>query len=338
MVGGSSSRVTEKLDPALLGHVASLARATQLHGACMFEFRQRGSESILLEVNARFWGSLPLAIQAGADFPAMLHDLLVHDKAPANLRYRAGVRLDDLSAEYYRIQAKVHAAPARLGKLAAFASELPAALPSLVSGRSFDSYALDDPQPFRHERRQVSASFGRGIVKRLPPPLLRRSARAKRRIRQLWTAHPGGARLLVVGERNVSRSAFAELLLRAKLGTEVSSASIVAAEGKQPHPNVVAAAAELGVDLAGHRSRPLDLVELRASDAVLVFDYQSIDAVNQTGIAVPILKLPDLVDLAEIPEPADEDAGQVRQAFARIRDAVTVVAAEVTATQRGVSG
>ena len=36
----------------------------------------------LLEINGRFWGSLPLAIFAGVDFPRMLVELLLYDRVP----------------------------------------------------------------------------------------------------------------------------------------------------------------------------------------------------------------------------------------------------------------
>ena len=43
----------------------------------MVEFRKKGSEPpVLIEVNGRFWHSLPLACYAGADFPALLAGMI----------------------------------------------------------------------------------------------------------------------------------------------------------------------------------------------------------------------------------------------------------------------
>ena len=46
-------------------------------GVAMLEFRKNfdKNESVLIEINGRFWGSLPLAVAAGADFPYYLYQL-----------------------------------------------------------------------------------------------------------------------------------------------------------------------------------------------------------------------------------------------------------------------
>ena len=60
----------------------------------MFEFRWRPAtgEWILLETNARFWGSSPLPLSLGVDFPRYLYDLLVHGRRYAAVEYKAGIR------------------------------------------------------------------------------------------------------------------------------------------------------------------------------------------------------------------------------------------------------
>ena len=67
-------------------------------GVAMAEFRVDPASGrwALLEINARFWGSLPLAIASGADFPFQLYQLLVegiHEFDPA---YRIGIRSRNL--------------------------------------------------------------------------------------------------------------------------------------------------------------------------------------------------------------------------------------------------
>jgi predicted ATP-grasp superfamily ATP-dependent carboligase len=93
--GGSSSyRVSEQLNPALYDACAKICRHTGLTGVCMFEFRWRPAtqEWILLETNARFWGSSPLPLSLGVDFPRYLFDLLVHDRRHARVQYPSGIR------------------------------------------------------------------------------------------------------------------------------------------------------------------------------------------------------------------------------------------------------
>jgi predicted ATP-grasp superfamily ATP-dependent carboligase len=63
------------------------------HGVSMAEFKVRhDGEPYLLEVNARFWATLQLAVDAGVDFPWLLHELAVGRTPMPIDSYRAGVR------------------------------------------------------------------------------------------------------------------------------------------------------------------------------------------------------------------------------------------------------
>lgn len=67
---GSSLRSSAALDPRLLGPAERLLTDMEWHGPAMVEFRDDGVHAPnLMEVNGRFWGSLQLAVSAGADFP-----------------------------------------------------------------------------------------------------------------------------------------------------------------------------------------------------------------------------------------------------------------------------
>jgi predicted ATP-grasp superfamily ATP-dependent carboligase len=67
---GSSLRRSSSLLPRLRDAADRLIRAMEWHGPAMVEFRDDGvTEPCLMEVNGRFWGSLELAVAAGADFP-----------------------------------------------------------------------------------------------------------------------------------------------------------------------------------------------------------------------------------------------------------------------------
>lgn len=97
--GGSSSyRVSEPLNPELLRACERVCTALQLTGVCMFEFRvdPGTGDWILIETNARFWGSMSLPLSLGIDFPNLLHDLLVNGEAHPSRSYRTGVRSRNL--------------------------------------------------------------------------------------------------------------------------------------------------------------------------------------------------------------------------------------------------
>jgi predicted ATP-grasp superfamily ATP-dependent carboligase len=70
--GGASVYRESVADDALADAGRRVLDALDWHGPAMVEFRKdaRDGEYVLLEVNPRFWGSLPLAVAAGVDFPA----------------------------------------------------------------------------------------------------------------------------------------------------------------------------------------------------------------------------------------------------------------------------
>ena len=80
---------TEALDAA-----SRLISINGWHGVAMIEFKWDEVENCpkLIEVNARFWGSLNLAIQAGVDFPFLLYRLALGEIVEGPLDYRIGLR------------------------------------------------------------------------------------------------------------------------------------------------------------------------------------------------------------------------------------------------------
>lgn len=167
--GGSSVRAAERTDSALLRDVEALARATSLSGVAMFEFRRnsRRGRHVLIEVNPRFWGSLPLAVAAGADFPAALWDMTIGRPADCAATIRAGMVRRNMTGEFDRLAAEMETASSLTGKSrAAFAT---AAFLAAIPRRSrFDSWAADDPEPYLAERSQLIGRLAGAAGKRLP--------------------------------------------------------------------------------------------------------------------------------------------------------------------------
>lgn len=167
--GPSTRRVTEPLDPQLLAWVRDLAAVAGLDGVAMFEFRRdpASGEHVLLEVNPRFWGSLPLAIEAGIDFPALLYAARFGSPPAPAFDYRVGCARTDLIGEYCRLSNRFEGARSSLARWAAALGALTHA-PRLLGARHFDSWAADDPEPFHAERRQLLAKAREAIRRRLP--------------------------------------------------------------------------------------------------------------------------------------------------------------------------
>ena len=328
--GPSTRRVTERLTPRLLAWTRDLVRAAGLTGVAMFEYRWNPAEDayVLLEVNPRFWGSLPLALDAGADFPAMLHGLHRGQAPEPRFDYPPGRTKFDLWGEYCRLRDAVDAAGSAPRRVALAAAAL-AQLRHLLRPAAFDSWAEDDPEPFFGERAAVIERLREAAAKRVPQLAALRVAKVRARLRRLFGDRAKPVRLIVVGNANVCRSAFAEKLLRKCLpGAEIVSAGTLPAEDRLPPPEAVAAAADFGVDLSGHRSRSLAQADLLEATAVIVFDHETARQLRSIAPEVVplVVRLPDLTDARDISDAVD---GGLARDFRRISDSVRALAGEL---------
>lgn len=90
---GSALRISVHPDPEIRRASLSLLQALNWHGVAMVEFRKAERQPpIFMEVNGRFWNSLPLACYAGVDFPALLAHMIEHGDVQPTANYRLGVR------------------------------------------------------------------------------------------------------------------------------------------------------------------------------------------------------------------------------------------------------
>lgn len=338
--GGSTYRVSAPLDPELLTEVAALARASSLHGVAMFEFRKdmATQRAILLEVNARFWGSLPLAIAAGIDFPAQLYELLVHDRKPPRVEYRIGQYARSLGNDAYRLVRELGdrtvPLPVRLGRAG---GEIATGLGrNLLSRERLDSFAADDLRPWRAEWSEIGTWIAGGAIRRMP--LLPRIAAARRRraFRQRLRAKPGESRrVLVLCLGNICRSPFAALLLQRELQAtrpdiEVASAGFIPREGRPSPPTAIGQAAAFGVDLSHHRSRFADDDAVTAAHALLIFDGNNLAELDRRGLPTDsrVVFLGDFGEpMGDIEDPYGGTAAVFQTTYARIVQAVNAAVA-----------
>jgi hypothetical protein len=110
---GSSLRRAAPLDERLRLPAERLLNELGWHGPAMVEFRDDGSASpVLIEVNGRFWGSLQLAIAAGADFPRWWIDLVLGRAVQGPTDFRPGVTVRWLWGDVKRFLYIVGGAPA----------------------------------------------------------------------------------------------------------------------------------------------------------------------------------------------------------------------------------
>lgn len=161
--GGSSLRVSEALDPAMLAACRRIVADTGLTGLAMFEFRaDRASGAwILVEVNARPWGSMPLPVALGVDFPFYLYELLVHGREVGQVAYPENVRGRNFLINAYDIL--VRSSDGSLGSVARAA--LAAGdftlqpLRWLAGAEKSDTFVVDDLRPAFRELAAAPAAL-----------------------------------------------------------------------------------------------------------------------------------------------------------------------------------
>jgi predicted ATP-grasp superfamily ATP-dependent carboligase len=130
------------------------------HGVAMVEFKVASDGTpYLIEVNARFWGSLQLAIDAGVDFPYLLYRMAIGETLATAPRYRIGVRsrwlLGDLDHLYLTFKDRDRTAPrSRWRTVLQF-------LRFFERQTRYEVNRLDDWRPFLVELKQYGrAAFG----------------------------------------------------------------------------------------------------------------------------------------------------------------------------------
>jgi predicted ATP-grasp superfamily ATP-dependent carboligase len=92
VTGGPSTICVSVDEPRLTGYAAALIRELGWTGVAMVEFK-KDDDFRLMEVNPRFWGSLPLATRAGVNLPALLCRHAMGEDIGVPPRAAAGVRL-----------------------------------------------------------------------------------------------------------------------------------------------------------------------------------------------------------------------------------------------------
>jgi protein-tyrosine-phosphatase len=277
--GGSSYRRGVPISPELIDAALRLVGALDYTGVAMVEFKRDHATGrwVLLEVNARFWGSLPLAIASGADFPLALFQLLVEGATEFAQSYRVG-----LCARNLRADAAWHLANLRADRSDPTINSRPwprvarETCASVLGGRErIDTFTRDDPAPGLVEAGQLLRAGGRRARAAAMATARARGAAGDRgRLEAAARSELARARrLLFVCKGNIGRSPFAAGLARRALGdgVEVASAGFLP-DGRRSPTDAVAAAAAWGIDLSVHRSRVVSAALVRRSDAIFVFD------------------------------------------------------------------
>lgn len=129
--GPSALAVTVEPDHDLIDRSRALLAGCGYWGLAELQYLRGASGPSLIDVNTRFYGSLPLALRAGVNFPALWHAVAGGRRPAAPAGYRVGVSFRWVEADL---------SEAARGRLAPLAQRGP-------RPRSGAFWALDDPVP-----------------------------------------------------------------------------------------------------------------------------------------------------------------------------------------------
>jgi protein-tyrosine-phosphatase/predicted ATP-grasp superfamily ATP-dependent carboligase len=282
LAGSSYYRKSMPLDAGRVDAVARMVAATQYTGLAMFEFKLNVHTAtwVLLEVNARPWGSLPLPVAWGVDFPYRLFQLLcVNQKTPA-VPYPIGRYNRNLIADIWQMRTLVAQLKLQPLKLSAVLVRWLVGFGRLLLLREkHDVLVLDDPAPAWTEIKQF-------VSQRMPKAASVSSAFGQKNEALVKLMSRKVGHLLFVCQGNICRSPYAEAKARsvfksAGLNLTVDSAGMLPRNRRPSPPAAIAAAGQCGIDLSAHLSQCADQALISAADVVVVFDDINVASFKQ---------------------------------------------------------
>ncbi len=276
--GGSSFRVSTELEPVLLDAATRLIREIRWTGVAMVEFKWNPAtrEYCLMEINGRFWGSLPLAVAAGADFPTMQAELSLTGELGDYPAYRRGVYCRNLPSDVMWHEMVFRSQNDKITQVPSFGRVLKDLSKVFSPKHHFDTQCLSDPLPGLIEIKRLFANYGLRLRDTLAENLFTVSQRLLWRNGTVRERLRESKRVLFICYGNINRSALAHSLMTARLpatcNLDVLSAGFHTEEQRPADPRMAQVAAANGADLTQSRSRLVDKRLLTESDIIFVME------------------------------------------------------------------
>ena len=214
--GGSTYRKSTPLNLKLLNCTEKLISALKWTGVAMAEFKYNKStdEFALIEINGRFWGSLPLAVAAGMDFPYYLYEFLVEGRKQFDRSYKIGIYCRNLRADFGWFRQNLVTRPSKYNNALPLWELLPEVFNIMTMRERSDTFVSDDLRPgfkeigfiFRKIRNKLHRIFLKCWLA-LPQAKNLQQKRIRRRSKRARIS------ICFVCKGNICRSPFAEFYL-----------------------------------------------------------------------------------------------------------------------------
>lgn len=291
--GGSSYRRSTPLDERMLSCSQKMLSYLRWTGVAMVEYKRNPSTGkfVLMEINGRFWGSLPLAVSAGMDFPLALYQLLVEKRVGQSIGYRTELYCRDLERDAWWFVENWTADKNRSNLITVPRGRVVRELFNIVRGNErWDTITVDDPLPGIIELWRgiclIARKIGTLLWKHLSRLYIGNSF--YRKLQEVKVRRLLGEKRSVVFlcRGNICRSPFAEGYLKLKVQSgeigklEVMSAGTYPQEQRESPEVARLVSDEFGVDLNCHRSRVLSSELMKWAGVVMCMDARDYNEVR----------------------------------------------------------
>lgn len=277
--GGSSYRKSVKVNNEILDAGKKIIKELEYTGVAMIEFKMNtaSQEWVLIEINGRFWGSLPLAVSAGVDFPYYLYRMIVYGDRFFPNEYRVNVYSRNLTLDF-----NWYIASLRTGKLKI--NTILSDMNNIIRFREkSDAFTLDDPLPGIHEvknlckltynkiNHRIKVLFAKTFIFDIYKKKLAYKLRKKIKLSK---------KVMFVCKGNICRSAFAEIYFNNKMPEiKTVSCGYYHKANRSSPKHAVEAAALLNIDLSNHKSKLITENLIQSVDLIITFDKDNITSI-----------------------------------------------------------
>jgi protein-tyrosine-phosphatase/predicted ATP-grasp superfamily ATP-dependent carboligase len=331
-------RCTAHMDPVLRERSLSLLRTVSWSGVATVEYLTEGRQPpVLMEINGRFWGSLPLQIAAGVDYPWLWLQMVKGNALPPQGAYPAPIYSRNLERDLAWIRKNLRTR--RSGPLVRRVSawKIATEILHVFAGREhFDELTLDDPRPglrLLSSLRQRAWRKAALALLRLP---MMNGWYVKRSARRLKKA----GRIVVLCTGNTCRSPFLAEYLRQRAAQlslslpSVRSRGFLQLDGTPSSALAVQAAQPFAVDLSAHAAKGLCHEKPENGDVyVLVEPGHAEELSAWHGRPRPKVIYWGLLDAklrsAVIPDPDQSDLDTYRRVYEQIQRASERILREI---------
>jgi len=281
--GGSSYRKSVDIDKDLLDASKKLIKELDWHGVAMVEFKKNPETGkfILIEINGRFWGSLPLAVAAGADFPHMLYQLYATGAIGEHEPYRREIHCRKLSSDVRWLEAVLRKdADARLVTIPSVQSGIKDLLHIFLLKHYFDAQSLKDLKPGLVDLKQIISSYTERLFGQFREKKLQRETLKKNELTKIAPPLKQSKRILFLCYGNINRSAIAHIIANQIMDDlkdlEFKSAGFHLQGGREADHRMSAIAEANGLQTKGFRSTVLDEELIEWADIIFVMECKQI--------------------------------------------------------------